>query len=183
MTVQPHANGHHPFALQFLDANNSYRRKHSVPELQLSLELCTLATEWACFLASQRYLKYKETPDLGENITFFPKSLTAKEVCDYWYKESKVYEYNTPGWQPGTNYFTQVIWKDTKEIGIGTAPLPLVFHKHPKTNDTIPNPLNGYKVVVAFYSPPGNNNHAGQFAANVIPPLKELTSNQGLFNK
>ncbi|CAD5221408.1 unnamed protein product [Bursaphelenchus xylophilus] len=169
------------FAEQFVDANNYYRRKHGVPDLTLNLDLCLQAKKWADFLANERHLIYREKPgsDIGENITFFPRSLSPRDICDYWYKEGNAYEYETPGWQSGTNYFTQIVWKDTKEIGIGTSTLPPVFHKNSKTGEVLADSLNDYQVVVAFFRPSGNNNHAGEFALNVVPPLQnELKNNQ-----
>lgn len=58
-----------------------------------------------------------KTLGVGENITFFPPSMSATEVVDYWYSEHTKYEYETPGWQAGTNYFTQLIWKSTRQVG------------------------------------------------------------------
>ena len=47
-------------------------------------------------------------------------------------------------------HFTQVVWKGSKELGIGKA-------------------VKGNKVfVVASYRPPGN--YAGRFKENVFPP-------------
>lgn len=42
--------------------------------------------------------------------------MKAQEIVDYWYNEHKKYEFETPGWQTGTNYFTQIIWRSTKEV-------------------------------------------------------------------
>lgn len=43
-------------------------------------------------------------------------NLTAEEIVEYWYDEHRKYEYETPGWQAGTNYFTQIIWYSTQEV-------------------------------------------------------------------
>lgn len=42
--------------------------------------------------------------------------MKSQEIVDYWYNEHKKYEFETPGWQTGTNYFTQIIWRSTKEV-------------------------------------------------------------------
>ncbi|KAH7731974.1 Protein F09B9.5, partial [Aphelenchoides avenae] len=67
-------------------------------------------------LANRRHISFCELAGVGENITFFPPDMSATEVVDYWYSEHNKYEYETPGWQAGTNYFTQLIWKSTREV-------------------------------------------------------------------
>lgn len=87
-----------------------------------------MAQHWAERLADQAHLSYSELSGVGENITFFPKNLdpdksgntnvtvTVTLVVEHWYEEHEKYEYDTPGWQRGTNYFTQVVWKGTEEV-------------------------------------------------------------------
>ena len=48
-------------------------------------------------------------------------------------------------------HFTQVVWKSSKELGVGKA-----------------TSRSGRIYVVANYYPPGN--YQGQFAQNVLPP-------------
>jgi hypothetical protein len=102
--------------------------------------------------------------------------MAPKDIVDYWYNEHRKYEYETPGWQPGTNYFTQIIWRSTKEIGVGRKIVTsndyinssgFKLSKHPQSL----NPSNKKQIIVAFYRPAGNNNRAGQFAANVQKPI------------
>lgn len=79
------------------------------------------------------------------------------------------YEYDTPGWQAGTNYFTQVVWKTTEEIGVGRA---FILPDTTDGNGDMTTHAGNLseQVVVAFYRPAGNNNRVGQFAANVHKP-------------
>ena len=68
-------------------------------------------------------------------------------VIDNWYNESKNHDYKKD-FQKGTEHFTQMIWKDTKELGIGIT-------------------SKGNKCfVVANYYPPGN--FLGQYDKNVL---------------
>lgn len=108
--------------------------KHDVPDLTLNDELSEQAQRWAEKLAKRQYMSYCELAGyfyyigrikeiiiylvlgIGENITFFPANMTPRQMVDYWYHENRKYEYETPGWQTGTNYFTQVIWRSTKEV-------------------------------------------------------------------
>jgi len=67
------------------------------------------------------------------------------------YHEIVNYNFNIPGHTHNTGHFTQIVWKDTKKLGIGIA-----FARE------------GRKMyVVAQYSPPGNDRHA--FNTNVFP--------------
>ncbi|KAI6235364.1 Golgi-associated plant pathogenesis-related protein 1 [Aphelenchoides besseyi] len=161
------------FAEEFLAANNHYRRLHGVPELQISQDLQELAEQWAKKLAHRRHMAYFERPGIGDCITMVPVDLSASDICEYWYKESRRYEYETPGWQVGTNYFTQIIWRCTKEVGIGVAPLLPLQKRNPKTGQLTNDPLNDHQVVVALYRPSGNSNRPGEFEMNVNPPLPE----------
>ena len=56
------------------------------------------------------------------------------------YDEYKDYNFSRGGWQSGTGHFTQVVWKSTKELGMGRA----------KTAD------GKQTYVVGRYRPAGN---------------------------
>ncbi|VDN42585.1 unnamed protein product [Gongylonema pulchrum] len=84
--------------------------------MALSEELCEQAQSWAEKLAKKGHIAFCEQQGIGENITFFPLNITAEKAVEHWYSEHVKYEYETPGWQAGTNYFTQVVWKATEEV-------------------------------------------------------------------
>uniref|UniRef100_A0A914E972 SCP domain-containing protein n=1 Tax=Acrobeloides nanus TaxID=290746 RepID=A0A914E972_9BILA len=164
------------FRENFLTAHNKLRVKHGVQELCLSQELSSKAQHWAEKLASRRYIAYCEVPGIGENITCFPCHISPEEIVDYWYNEHRFYEYETPGWQMGTNYFTQIVWKSTKEIGIGCAKIPSQSSSAQDDVGSLKSNSDEWEnqmVVVAFYRPAGNNNRAGQFAVNVPRPKQQ----------
>lgn len=66
----------------------------------------------------QAHVSYCQLPGVGENITFFPQGIDAETAVEHWYAEHEKYEFETPGWQTGTNYFTQVVWKATEDVCI-----------------------------------------------------------------
>ncbi|XP_018613722.1 Golgi-associated plant pathogenesis-related protein 1-like isoform X2 [Scleropages formosus] len=142
------------FKKEFLDAHNAYRRKHSAPGLTLSRELCSSAQEWADQLLAMKTMQHSSTKH-GENLYYAwsstPKKLTGKEAVDNWYNEIKDYDFSNPGFHSNTGHFTQVVWKDTKEVGVGVA-------------------TDGQTVfVVGQYSPAGNISNDGFFEKNVLP--------------
>ena len=65
-----------------------------------------------------------------------------------WYDEIKDYDFKKPGFSSATGHFTQVVWVDSVELGVGKATAP-----------------NGMQFVVARYYPPGNI--LGRFPDNV----------------
>jgi glioma pathogenesis-related protein 2 len=68
----------------------------------------------------------------------------AQEVVDHWYSEHSKYNFESePHDVQGIGNFTQVVWKGTKEIGVGKA---------------IQTEANGATrvVVVCHYFPAGN---------------------------
>ena len=63
--------------------------------------------------------------------------------------EIQKYNFNNPGFASGTGHFTQVVWAETREIGIGKAS------------------VDGQTFVVANYIPAGNVVGRENFEKNV----------------
>lgn len=76
--------------------------------------------------------------------------MSGDDAVDSWYSEIKDYNFNGGGFSSGTGHFTQVVWKSSRELGVGMA-------KNSKNQI----------YVVANYDPPGN--YQGQFRENVLP--------------
>uniref|UniRef100_A0A336LPQ9 CSON000338 protein n=1 Tax=Culicoides sonorensis TaxID=179676 RepID=A0A336LPQ9_CULSO len=135
-----------------LAAHNEYRAKHGVVPLELSRDLCKYASEWANNLAARGVMQHRSNNKYGENIYAKygsgPISVTGSEPVKSWYDEIKDYNFNSPGFAGATGHFTQVVWRESKKLGIAQA----------KNN-------KGQIFVVANYDPPGN--YQGQFGENV----------------
>ena len=86
----------------------------------------------------------------GENIDIIPP-IHGRDIVDYWYNAISLYNFQTPRSSPRINQFTQLVWKSSREIGVGVA-----FSK------------SGAYHVVVRYSPPGNI--PGQYRSNVLRP-------------
>lgn len=144
------------FQREFLNTHNTYRAAHSAPALKLSTELCAEAQRWADHLLQRNTMMHSSTSD-GENIycssSSAPIKLTGREAVDSWYSEVKYYNWNQPGYSSKTGHFTQVVWKDSTEVGVGMA-------------------TTGKKVfVVGQYRPAGNTTNPGYFQRNVLPKV------------
>lgn len=47
--------------------------------------------------------------------------LDASEVIESWYSEVSKYEYGSEPQTTGAGHFTQVVWKDSQNLGVGKA--------------------------------------------------------------
>ncbi|KAL7741057.1 hypothetical protein ACLKA6_013490 [Drosophila palustris] len=138
------------FEQEVLDAHNFYRARHNAPPLRLDDDLSELATEWAQHLLATRRMEHREDSGYGENIYMaMGGDLDPKDAVKSWYDEIEDYDWSRPSFQMDTGHFTQVVWKGSKELGVGVA----------KRGNTM--------YVVCNYNPPGN--YMNMFKKNVIP--------------
>lgn len=139
---------------EWLQAHNKYRTLHGVANVTWSAHLAQKAQDWAdtCPSGHSTY---------GENILFANFSKDPEDVVARWYREESVYDYNNPGFSISTGHFTQVVWKNSSEIGCGYKAGCSGSWSH---------------IWICQYNPPGNV--YGQFAANVLPPRSVIDSNQ-----
>ena len=75
--------------------------------------------------------------------------MTGAQATQQWYDEIKDYDFARSSGR-GTGHFTQVVWRDTREMGVGRA-----------------QGRDGKWLVVANYLPAGN--FIGRYAENVFP--------------
>lgn len=126
-----------------LAAHNKWRQQVNVPALSWSSSAASIAQAWANNLQS-RGCVMEHNPNrgnYGENIYWsFGFSPTPANVVDSWGEEIKDYDYATNTCQAGKvcGHYTQVVWRDTQEVGCGKAS------------------CNDEQVWVCNYSPPGN---------------------------
>lgn len=150
---------------EFIDdavkTHNDLRKKHGVPSVKHSKDLSDYAQKWAEHLAATGSFGHSscqlKSDRLGENIACRSGTgnvdYSGKDVTEYWYSEIKDHQFGTEPRSSGTGHFTQVVWKETKEVGFGKA----------KSG-------GGRVFVVGSYRPAGNM--VGSFKDNVPPPKK-----------
>lgn len=145
------------FEEDFLAAHNEYRRNHGVPLLELNKKICKYAEEWAKVLAKKGDTEHRDQNDYGENILYAWSSdptftVSGRDPVDKWYSEINNHRFGSEPTNLDSGHFSQVVWEDTREIGVGVA-----------------RSKEGQIFVVAYYSPPGNV--MGSFSKKVKPPI------------
>ncbi len=147
-----------------LSKHNSYRSIHHSPNMTESSSLNKSAQSWAEHLASTGAFEHSDTK-AGENIYASYTTVSSVDAANLgnqavksWYDEVSAYDYANPSFSENTGHFTQVVWKNSTELGCGAA----------QGVKTIQG--NEYKAlyVVCQYSPAGNV--SGQFPDNVMQP-------------
>ena len=124
--------------------HNKARAEVGVAPLKWSPTLAKYAQEWADELARTGKWEHRQGNKYGENLSR-GTGYTVLELVEGWYDEKAKYKPGTPypGVGFGVGHYTQMVWKDTTEIGVGKA----VYTT---------GRLKGQLVIVANYNPPGN---------------------------
>ncbi|MFA7687421.1 MAG: CAP domain-containing protein [Moheibacter sp.] len=129
---------------QVLEIHNQARSEVGVEALQWSDELAAYAQEWADSLAgSGCQMNHRTDSDKGENLYWTSRvsETTPTDAVHGWYSEKQGFnneEINADNIY-AIGHYTQMVWKDTREVGMGMAVCK-----------------NGGAIVVANYDPPGN---------------------------
>ena len=142
------------FQKSALDSHNNYRARHHVGKLVLDKELCDIAQKYAEQLARTGSFQHSHNTfhgdNMGENLfACYGMKISGKMMTDDWYNEVNQYDFNNPGYISGTGHFTQIVWRDSKNVGFGYA-----------------QARDGYYYGVANYYPAGN--FIGEFDSNVF---------------
>lgn len=143
-------------AEQALAFHNQARAEVGVSPLVWSVVLSQYAQEWAEYLANTANCKLIHRSELGQNDKKYGENLyqgwssngkvySALDASKGWYSEIKDYKHGKTNRLEKTGHYTQMIWHNTTQVGIGVAKC-----------------LNGGYIIVANYDPPGN--YSGQQA-------------------
>jgi pathogenesis-related protein 1 len=142
---------------EVMSRHNEVRHGVGVPPLTWSPELAEFAQAWADEIA--RTGKFEHRPREGEfaNLLYgenlaagFGPGYGVATAVEHWRAEEAEYVSGTPVpelpedfAQFKAGHYTQMVWRDTRSIGVGKAVI--------QTGD-----MAGWTVYVANYDPPGN---------------------------
>lgn len=145
-----------------LRMHNSHRARHCAAPLTIDERLNEIAQGYAEHLAATSTFEHSGnklgSENLGENlymqwISAGAVKVEAKAAIKSWYDEIALHNFKRPKYSAATGHFTQMVWKDTKKLGVGVALSP-----------------DGREVyMVTNYYPAGNITNAGYFERNVLP--------------
>ena len=137
-------------AQAILDHHNKIRNDLGIPPLTWSTEVAAYAQNWADTLANFNNCHLEHRQNRGQNYKGYGENIFQGSSADSfkpldasmaWYSEVKDYKYaklSDDNWAK-TAHYTQMIWKNTNQIGVGVATCP-----------------GGGVIVVANYNPAGN---------------------------
>ncbi len=85
--------------------------------------LASSAQEYANTLALNGDMKHSSNTLYSENLAAAPHYISYTQATDWWYKEKAYYDYDTNSCHigKGCGHYAQLIWKDTIEMGCGSA--------------------------------------------------------------
>ncbi|SHO80814.1 Pathogenesis-related protein 1C precursor [hydrothermal vent metagenome] len=104
--------------------------------------VATTAQDYANYLASTGKWEH-DNSGYGENLYAASETPSYVDAINSWYEEKSDYNYQDNSCNGVCGHYTQIVWKNTTEIGCGKA----VY--------TTGN-MRGYTVIVCRYNPPGN---------------------------
>lgn len=128
-----------PLEPGMIAAHNAVRAHAGTPPLKWSAVLAARAQNWADNLLASGLFIHSPNPTWGENIfEIRGAAATPPQVVYDWASESSDYDYPTNTCSSLCGHYTQIVWRDTRELGCGVA-------------------RNSFREVwVCDYNPPGN---------------------------
>jgi pathogenesis-related protein 1 len=134
---------------RLLDAHNAARAEHCAPPLGWSPAIAATAQRWADTLGQRGCGLEHSSGPLGENLAA-GTAMTPERAVSIWVEERRGYDFGRGAFSMTTGHFTQVVWRESRLLGCGSAACG-----------------GGMKVWVCNYDPPGNME--GAFPRNVGP--------------
>ena len=116
------------FTQAMLETHNRARAEHNLPPLRWNAELARAAEDYARELADHGSFEHSEGEDQGENLWMGTRNAYAyAEMVTHWVDEKKAFRrgiaphLSTTGDWDDVGHYTQIVWKDTREMGCAVA--------------------------------------------------------------
>ena len=107
---------------QMLSAHNAVRAKLKLPPLAWSDKLAKAAQEWADTLIRDGTFRHPAKLPWGQNLFEVQgDEYIPGQVVDGWASEAAQYDYKTNKCTGMCGHYTQLVWRDTREVGCAVA--------------------------------------------------------------
>jgi uncharacterized protein YkwD len=141
------------FTRAMLEQHNRARAEQGLPPLAWNPALATAAAAYAAELAEAGAFEHSDDDDdQGENLWMGTRQAYAfDEMVAHWVSEKANFRRGAPGMSAtgdlsDVGHYTQIVWKDTREVGCGVASDDaddyLVCRYYPAGNVEGEDPLN-----------------------------------------
>jgi pathogenesis-related protein 1 len=109
-------------AHEMLASHNAARARVGEAPLAWSDRLAARAQDWAGTLLARRQFVHRPNSTYGENLfEITGASASPARVVNAWAAESRNYDYNSNRCRGMCGHYTQIVWRDTKEVGCAVA--------------------------------------------------------------
>jgi uncharacterized protein YkwD len=128
-----------PLAKEMIASHNQVRSQVGVGPLTWSPSLAAYAQEWANKLAATGQFEHRKTSGYGENLYWGQgRAASPSNVVTSWANEVSDYNYSNNNCRDVCGHYTQIVWKNTTEVGCAVAK------------------VRNEEYWVCNYNPPGN---------------------------
>jgi pathogenesis-related protein 1 len=105
-----------------VQAHNSIRNRSKLPPLVWSSKVAAVAQQWAEVLLARNEFTHRPKAEYGENLYEIRGAISSPaQVVSDWGSESRNYDYRTNSCRDVCGHYTQIVWRDTRELGCGVA--------------------------------------------------------------
>ena len=124
---------------ELVQAHNEVRTQIKLPPLVWSDKIAVIAQQWADRLVARDEFFHRPKSAYGENMFKIVGAATSPaRVVKEWAAEAADYDYASNRCKGVCGHYTQLVWRDTKQLGCGVA-------RHARI-----------EIWVCDYNPPGN---------------------------
>ncbi len=110
-------------AREMLAAHNAVRARLQLPPLRWSTDIAAYAQQWANYLEAHHEFQHHKQSTYGENLFMISgDTTTPAAVVRSWASEAKDYDYRRNSCHGVCGHYTQIVWRDTREVGCAVAP-------------------------------------------------------------
>jgi uncharacterized protein YkwD len=109
-------------APEMLAVHNIMRARVGIPPLAWSDRLAARSQEWADTLLARKQFIHRPDSAYGENLfEITGAAASPAQVVNAWAAEARNYNYSSNRCSGVCGHYTQIVWRDTKEVGCAVA--------------------------------------------------------------